>query len=78
MRTDVHTPVERPQTVDHALSSRVMLLFSGLLFSLGVQHVHLREQDDSPGDAVQPQGEKGGPVAHTGEKADQRTGQPSC
>ena len=38
------------------------------LLPCSVRHVRLREQDDSAGDALQPQGQKGGPVASTGEK----------
>ena len=39
---------------------------TGLLFSFGVQYVLLLEQDDPAVGALQPKGQKGGAVAHTG------------
>ena len=46
----------------------VSLAYTGLHFPLRVQHVLLREQDDSALGALQPHSQKGGAVARIGEK----------
>ena len=70
------TTSRRTNVQDRVVSCAFTLLplvRAALLLRRSVPHVLLREQDDSTGGAVQPQGQKGGPVARVGETIGQRS-----